>query len=156
MLEEKAVTKLKEKQLKLATAESCTGGLIAAMITSIAGSSEIFDRGFVTYSNQAKMDMLGVQPHTLEKYGAVSAQTAEEMAAGALKNSLADIAISVTGIAGPGGGSPEKPVGTVYIGLGHKDWQTGESVKYQFEGTRTRIRELTAQESLERILKILT
>lgn len=155
MLEEKAVTKLKEKQLKLATAESCTGGLIAAMVTSIAGSSEIFDRGFVTYSNQSKMDMLGVQPQTLEKYGAVSAQTAEEMVAGALENSLADIAISVTGVAGPGGGSPDKPVGTVYIGVGTKDWQTSEAIKYQFEGTRTRIRELTAQESFERILKIL-
>jgi nicotinamide-nucleotide amidase len=104
--------------LKLATAESCTGGLVAGLLTSIAGSSDIFDRGFVTYSNQAKMEMLGVQPHTLERHGAVSLECAREMATGAMRNSQAHIAIAITGIAGPSGGSPEKPIGLVYFACG--------------------------------------
>lgn len=101
----------------IATAESCTGGMIAAALTGIAGSSDVFERGFVTYSNAAKQEMLGVQAETLARHGAVSAETAREMAAGALARSHADIAVSVTGIAGPGGGSPEKPVGLVWFGL---------------------------------------
>lgn len=101
----------------LATAESCTGGGIVTCLTDIAGSSDVVDRGFVTYSNQAKMDMLGVSAATLERYGAVSEKTALEMAAGALNRSQAGIALSVTGIAGPGGGSPEKPVGLVWFGI---------------------------------------
>lgn len=103
------------KKLRIATAESCTGGLVAGLLTSIAGSSDVFDRGFVTYSNDAKKDMLGVELQTLKERGAVSAQCAREMAEGALRRSDADIAVSVTGIAGPGGGSPEKPVGLVYF-----------------------------------------
>ena len=102
---------------KIATAESCTGGLIAGALTAVAGSSDVVDRGFVTYSNEAKQQMLGVSPITLEKFGAVSKATAKEMAYGALANSLADITISVTGIAGPGGGSEDKPVGTVWFGI---------------------------------------
>jgi nicotinamide-nucleotide amidase len=101
---------------KIATAESCTGGLIAGAITDIAGSSDIFDRGFVTYSNAAKTDMLGVRPATLEQVGAVSEQVAREMADGALARSAADLAVSVTGIAGPGG-SEHKPEGRVCFGL---------------------------------------
>ena len=101
----------------LATAESCTGGMIAAALTDIAGSSAVVDRGFVTYSNEAKMDMLGVSAATLDAHGAVSRETALEMAAGALARSRAGIALSVTGIAGPGGGSAEKPVGLVWFGL---------------------------------------
>ncbi len=101
--------------LRVATAESCTGGLVAAALTEIAGSSDVVDCGFVTYSNEAKMAMLGVPAATLERYGAVSAQTAQAMAAGALKNSRADIAVSITGIAGPGGGSKQKPVGLVHF-----------------------------------------
>jgi nicotinamide-nucleotide amidase len=104
----------------LATAESCTGGMIAAALTDIAGSSVVVDRGFVTYSNDAKMEMLGVRPETLEAHGAVSRETAVEMAAGALAHSRAGIAVSVTGIAGPGGGSAEKPVGLVWFGLAVK------------------------------------
>lgn len=104
-------------QILAATAESCTGGLIIAAMTDIPGSSSMVDRGFVTYSNEAKIDMLGVSKATLEKYGAVSAETAYEMAAGALKNSRAGIALSVTGIAGPDGGSAEKPVGLVWFGM---------------------------------------
>jgi nicotinamide-nucleotide amidase len=107
-------------RIMLATAESCTGGMIVAALTDIAGSSAIVDRGFVTYSNEAKMEMLGVLPGTLERHGAVSEQTALEMAVGALSRSRAGIALSVTGIAGPGGGSVEKPVGLVWFGLARK------------------------------------
>ena len=101
--------------LNLATAESCTGGLVAAALTEIAGSSDVVDRGFVTYSNEAKQAMLGVPTATLKRYGAVSAQTAAAMAAGALKNSPADVAVAITGIAGPGGGTKQKPVGLVHF-----------------------------------------
>jgi nicotinamide-nucleotide amidase len=100
-----------------ATAESCTGGLIIAAMTDIPGSSSMVDRGFVTYSNAAKIDMLGVSSATLERHGAVSSETAREMASGALKNSRAGITLAVTGIAGPDGGSPEKPVGLVWFGM---------------------------------------
>lgn len=103
----------RQRRLLLATAESCTGGWAAQVITHTAGSSEWFERGFVTYSNAAKVDMLGVREETLARHGAVSQETAAEMAAGALKNSKALIALSITGIAGPTGGSPGKPVGTV-------------------------------------------
>ncbi len=105
----------------IATAESCTGGMIAAALTDIAGSSVVFERGFVTYSNQAKIEQLGVSIDTLREHGAVSLQTAAEMAQGAVRHSKADIAVSVTGIAGPGGGTPEKPVGLVYLGFAGKD-----------------------------------
>jgi nicotinamide-nucleotide amidase len=105
----------------VATAESCTGGLIAATLTEIAGSSAVVERGFVTYSNAAKQAMLGVPVETLEHYGAVSASTAAAMAQGALEHSDADIAVSVTGIAGPGGGSAEKPVGLVHFGAAARD-----------------------------------
>jgi nicotinamide-nucleotide amidase len=101
--------------LKVATAESCTGGLVAAALTEIAGSSDVLDRGFVTYSNAAKQAMLGVSPDTLASQGAVSRQTAAAMAAGALTHSDADLAVAVTGIAGPGGGSADKPVGLVHF-----------------------------------------
>jgi nicotinamide-nucleotide amidase len=104
----------------LATAESCTGGLLAALLTSIAGSSEVFERGFVTYSNRAKEDSLGVDPALLAHFGAVSAEVARAMAEGALAHSAAEIALSVTGIAGPAGGSTEKPVGLVYFGVGRR------------------------------------
>jgi nicotinamide-nucleotide amidase len=107
--------------LTLATAESCTGGLVAGALTEIAGSSDVVDRGFVTYSNAAKMAMLGVLPETLEANGAVSRQTAEAMAQGALAQSGADLAVAVTGIAGPSGGSAEKPVGLVHFAAAAKD-----------------------------------
>ena len=103
--------------ITLATAESCTGGMIAAALTDIAGSSDVVDRGFVTYSNEAKMEMIGVSEATLKAHGAVSRETVVEMAAGALARSQAGVALSVTGIAGPGGGSAEKPVGLVWFGL---------------------------------------
>jgi nicotinamide-nucleotide amidase len=110
----------RRKELRIATAESCTGGLIAATLTEIPGSSDILERGFVTYSNAAKQAMLGVPAATLEKFGAVSRETAEAMASGAVANSPAELAVSVTGIAGPGGGSPDKPVGLVHFAAASK------------------------------------
>ncbi len=111
------VALFRAKRLTLASAESCTGGLVAGLITSIPGSSDIFERGVVTYSNAAKVESLGVDPALLEQFGAVSPQTAAAMAKGLLRHSPADVAVSVTGIAGPGGGSPEKPVGLVFFGV---------------------------------------
>ncbi|WP_346908417.1 CinA family protein [uncultured Roseibium sp.] len=116
-LAEKVLSACQEKGLMVVTAESCTGGMIAGILTEIAGSSAVFDRGFVTYSNDAKRDLLQVNEADLETYGAVSEQIARQMASGALANSRAQIAVSVTGIAGPGGGSEDKPVGTVYFGI---------------------------------------
>jgi nicotinamide-nucleotide amidase len=103
------------KGLRVATAESCTGGLVAAALTDIAGASDVFERGFVTYSNESKRDMLSVPSPLIERHGAVSAEVARAMALGALDRSLADIAVAVTGVAGPGGGSADKPVGLVHF-----------------------------------------
>ncbi len=111
----RTVTELAARGLTVATAESCTGGLIAGALTEIAGASPVVDRGFVTYSNEAKQKMLGVKAGTLARAGAVSRETALEMAEGALKKAGTDLAVAVTGIAGPGGGSAEKPVGLVYL-----------------------------------------
>jgi len=110
--------------IMLATAESCTGGMIIAALTDIAGSSSVVDRGFITYSNDAKMEMIGVQPSTLAIHGAVSEATAREMAQGALARSKSGIAVAVTGVAGPSGGTPEKPVGLVWFGVA----RTGQPV----------------------------
>ncbi|MCB1543420.1 MAG: CinA family protein [Rhodoblastus sp.] len=107
--------------LKIVTAESCTGGLVAGLITEIAGSSAVLERGFVVYSNEAKVGLLGVAPETLAAVGAVSAETAREMAAGALEHSRADISVSITGVAGPGGGSAEKPVGLVHFACARRN-----------------------------------
>ncbi len=119
--------------LKVATAESCTGGLVAGALTEIAGSSDVVDRGFVTYSNEAKQQMLAVAPETLSKHGAVSRETAEAMAHGAISHSNADLAVSITGIAGPGGGSADKPVGLVHFAaaaragaLTHREMRYGD------------------------------
>jgi nicotinamide-nucleotide amidase len=111
----------REKKLTLATAESCTGGLVAAAITDIPGSSDVFDRGFVTYSNEAKQRLLDVSKDLLDKHGAVSEEVAKAMAEGAAKAAGTDIAVSLTGIAGPGGGSPEKPVGLVFIACADRE-----------------------------------
>lgn len=120
-LEEKAVELLKKHSKKLALAESCTGGYIAKRITDIPGSSEVFEYGIVSYSNEVKINLLGVKPETIEKYTEVSTQTAAEMAQGAKRLSGADFALSVTGISGPGGGSDDKPVGLAFIGFAHPD-----------------------------------
>ncbi len=145
-------TLLFEKGLLLVTAESCTGGLIASAITDRAGSSTIFDRGFVTYSNESKREQLGVSAEILSTHGAVSRECAEAMAMGALKNSNADIAVSVTGIAGPSGGSDQKPVGLVYIGvatLAHHSFVK----EYNFAGSRQDIRKQAAMESLNLLIE---
>jgi nicotinamide-nucleotide amidase len=109
------------RRLKIATAESCTGGLVAGALTDIAGSSDVVERGFVTYSNEAKVEMLGVPEATLAAHGAVSKTTAEAMATGAIRRSAADLAVAVTGIAGPGGGTAEKPIGLVHLAVAARD-----------------------------------
>lgn len=114
------IDRCRARKLMLVTAESCTGGLISALLTEIAGSSDVFERGFVTYSNRAKEECLGVDPNILSTFGAVSAETARAMAEGALTHAQAEIALAVTGIAGPGGGSAAKPVGLVYFGYGSR------------------------------------
>jgi nicotinamide-nucleotide amidase len=134
---------LKERNLTLALAESCTGGLVAAKITDIPGSSAWFDRGFVTYSNEAKIEMLGVRTEMLEKYGAVSEQIATLMAHGALKNSHAQVAGSITGIAGPDGGSKEKPVGTVCFAWVGTKLPLSTTTK-RFFGNRDEVRQQAA------------
>jgi len=113
---EELLAACRAKGLRLTTAESCTGGLIAAILTEVAGSSDVFERGVVTYSNAAKTELLGVRTELIETHGAVSEQVVRAMAAGALAHSRADVAVSVTGVAGPGGGSVEKPVGLVHFG----------------------------------------
>lgn len=116
--------------LMVATAESCTGGLVAAALTSIAGSSDVFERGFVTYSNEAKAEMLGVDPVLIQTHGAVSREVAIAMAACALHQSRAALSVSVTGIAGPGGGTPEKPVGLVHFAAAKATYREGEALDY--------------------------
>ena len=143
-----------EREVVLATAESCTGGMIAAAITDVPGSSISFDRGFVTYSNAAKIDMLGVELNAIEANGAVSPIVAEQMAIGAVRRSKATVAVSVTGVAGPGGGSIEKPVGLVHMAVAKRG--DGEIVivatsKLQFAETlgRSGIREATVRAALQ-------
>jgi nicotinamide-nucleotide amidase len=142
------------KGLRLATAESCTGGMISAALTAVPGSSDVFDRGFVTYSNAAKQDMLGVRPETLASYGAVSEAVAREMSEGALANSLADLAVSVTGIAGPGG-SEFKPEGRVCFGLSRRGAVTRvETVEFGAIG-RDAVRQATVEHALRLLLAAL-
>ena len=145
---------LSQRNLKLCTAESCTGGLIAKTLTDQAGSSDWFDRGFVTYSNQAKTDMLGVPAELINRYGAVSEAVASAMLNGAIRHSAAEYAISVTGVAGPGGGSEEKPVGTVWIGVGSEDQQIVR--RYVFDGDRDAVRQATLKISLETLNNMLS
>lgn len=133
--------------LMLATAESCTGGLIAGVLTEVAGSSDVLDRGFITYSNAAKSDMLGVPPELIEANGAVSGPVAASMASGALLRSRAALTVAVTGVAGPGGGSEEKPVGTVWFGVASRDAPTTTEC-LTFPGDRTAIRRATVEHAL--------
>lgn len=147
-------TELKKREWKLVTAESCTGGGLAYFITSQPGSSAWFDRGFVTYSNNAKEETLGVKPLTLNVFGAVSEQTAREMAEGALQNSQAQIAVAITGIAGPDGGTPEKPVGTVWFAWTSIEGNT-QAVIDIFNGDRAQIREHAIVIALEKLLGLV-
>ena len=131
----------------LATAESCTGGLVAAALTAIAGSSDVIERGFVTYSNAAKIELLAVPSDTIASYGAVSAETTAAMARGAVRRAPADVAVSITGIAGPGGGSPQKPVGLVYLGMARRDGACRVERRV-FTGDRGEIRQAALIEAL--------
>lgn len=145
-LEEWLVKELTKRHASITTAESCTGGLVSATIVNVGGASRVFNQGFVTYSNQAKRELLGVKKETLECFGAVSSQTAEQMAQGAAKAAKADVALSVTGIAGPDGGSSDKPVGLVYIGC----YCYGTTVveKHIFQGSRMEVRLASVEKAL--------
>ena len=142
---------LKRKGLMLVTAESCTGGWVAQVMTSVAGSSEWFERGFVAYTNLAKREMLGVKTTILSRYGAVSEQTARAMAEGALTHSHAQVALAITGIAGPSGGTPEKPVGTVCLAWAGKKRDT-TSRKQVFNGDREGVRRQAVTAALQGVL----
>ena len=146
--------RLQRAQLMLATAESCSGGWVAKVVTDIPGSSSWFDRGFVTYSNGAKQDMLGVSAGVLDECGAVSEEVAREMACGALDHSLAGVAVAVTGIAGPGGGTDDKPVGTVCFAW-VMDGREPVTQRVQFAGNREEVRHQSVRLSLERLLELL-
>mgnify|MGYP001167999580 CR=1 FL=1 len=145
--------KLIVRKMILTTVESCTGGLFSAQITNTPGSSIWFDRGFITYSNQSKIDCVKVKKNTIEKFGAVSQQTADEMALGAINNSQGNIALSITGIAGPKGGSQLKPIGTIFFGIAKK-----ENIIFQqkafFEGNREEIREKAVLFALNQLLTL--
>lgn len=145
---------LRKESLLMVTAESCTGGSIAAAITDLPGSSEYFAGGFVTYSNEMKTKLLGVPEEVFINHGAVSAECALAMAEGALKVSEADVAVSITGIAGPGGGTAEKPVGLVYMGFAVKG-QNATSKKCNFNGDRLSIRKQCVEEALKRITEFV-
>ena len=156
ILEEEVVCKLLGKNLTITTAESCTGGLIAATIVNVSGASGCFNEGYITYANEAKVRVLGVSEESIRNFGVVSDAVVIEMAEGALNKADADIAVAVSGIAGPLGGSSKKPVGTVYIGICLRDKMdktlTKTSYKFHFEGDRSEIRDKTVQEALKIIL----
>lgn len=146
---------LRARAAMVATAESCTGGLIAATLTDIAGSSSFFWGGWVTYANAAKRQLLGVPPRLIEQFGAVSAEVAEAMARGALAEGKADYAVAVTGVAGPDGGTPDKPVGLVWFGFAGADGLLhSESVR--FPGDRAEVRTATARHAIERLLALIS
>ncbi len=153
-LVEELSEKLLARSWKVVTAESCTGGGLSFWLTSKPGSSDWFDRGYITYSDQSKIDLLGVSPQTLAQFGAVSEQVAQVMAANALERSMANVSISITGIAGPGGGSKNKPVGTVWIGVAGADF-TPHIYGYTLKGDRTQIREQAMMSALTQVLSIL-
>ena len=144
---------LLERGWKLATAESCTGGMIAAACTDLAGSSNWFERGFVSYSNEAKSELLGVEPALIAAQGAVSEVVARAMAFGAIRHSHAQVSVAVTGVAGPAGGSKEKPVGTVWFGFQVDGLLTSETRR--FPGDRAAVREATVRHALDRLLQLL-
>jgi len=147
---------LLQKEMFLVTAESCTGGMIAVALTDLSGASKVFDRGFVTYSNDAKVEQLAVPAKTIESFGAVSEETAIAMADGALQaTSKSQISVSVTGIAGPDGGTPEKPVGLVYIAVGSLDDDT-VVYKHNFKGDREEIRDQAVTASFNHLIKALS
>ena len=153
-LEEKIVQKLLEKRYTVTTAESCTGGLLAGRILNVSGASGVYNEGHITYSNEAKERLLGVSHETLERYGAVSEQTAGEMAVGAAKSAKAEVGLSTTGIAGPGGGTLEKPVGLVYVGCYINEETYVKECRFQ--GTREENRKAAVEAVLELLWKNLS
>ena len=153
LLEEQIVALMREKNLTLAAAESCTGGMLSSRMIDVAGVSDVYKAGFVTYANEAKQKLIGVKEETLMKYGAVSEQTAREMVAGALRAAEADMAVAITGIAGPGGGTKEKPVGLVYIACGSTEDIVVE--RCLFDGSRSEIRQASAEHALEMLYREL-
>jgi nicotinamide-nucleotide amidase len=146
-------TALRTRGWKIATAESCTGGLIAAACTAVAGSSDWFERGFVSYSNEAKAELLGVPMALIQAHGAVSAEVACAMADGALARSRAQLAVAVTGIAGPGGATPGKPVGTVWLALARAGGAGAQAELLMLDGDRAAIREQTVRHALQRLIE---
>jgi nicotinamide-nucleotide amidase len=150
-LAEAVLTACRGKRLTLATAESCTGGMVAAALTDIAGSSDVVERGFVTYSNAAKCALLAVPPALIDAHGAVSAEIAAAMAAGALQHAPVDLAVSVTGIAGPGGGSAAKPVGLVWFGSARRGGDVATE-SHVFPGDRAAVRLAATRRALELLL----
>ncbi len=142
-----------KNKLTVSTAESCTGGWVAKVLTDIAGSSASFERGFVTYSNDSKQDMLSVNAQTLQRYGAVSEQTVIEMAQGALTNSRASLSMAVSGIAGPSGGSEEKPVGTVWFAWS-KEGQTTITQVHHFAGDRNSVRHQSVKQAILGLIQL--
>jgi nicotinamide-nucleotide amidase len=152
-LAQKLANQCLEKKILLVTAESCTGGLLSSTLTNIAGSSKWFDRGFVTYSNNSKIDSLGVRRDALENFGAVSQPIANEMAKGALKNSEANLSISITGVAGPEGGSIDKPIGTVFFSIADQKKVILEH-KADFKGSRDKIRKESVLFVLNKLLNL--
>lgn len=152
-IEEKVVMKLKERGFHVTCAESCTGGMIASALVNVAGASDVFDESFVVYADAAKHKLLGVDEEALQTYGAVSRQVAWQMAEGAAKKAEADAAVAVTGIAGPAGGTPEKPVGLVYIGCSVKEKTV--VTENHFKGNRLEIRRQTTQAALELLYSCL-
>jgi len=153
-LAEQVGATLKTHQIMLVTAESCTGGGVAREITAIPGSSHWFDCGFVTYTNLSKQQMLGVRPQTIESYGAVSEETVTEMAVGALLHSQAKISVAISGIAGPGGGSEDKPVGTVWLAWAKEGGQVQSKLRH-FQGDRESVREQAVAAALQGLLDAL-
>lgn len=147
-LAEEVLALCRARRWRLATAESCTGGLVAAALTAIAGSSEVVERGFVTYSNESKIELLGVPAEMIAAHGAVSAEIAAAMASGAMSRAPIDLAVSVTGIAGPGGGTSQKPVGLVYLGVATKDGAPHVERRI-FPGNRSEIRNAALVRALE-------
>ena len=152
-LEAAIINMLSKHKLTVSAAESCTGGLLSARLINVPGASDVYQAGFVTYANKAKHKLIGVKKETLYKYGAVSKETAKEMVKGALKASGADIAVAVTGIAGPGGGTKEKPIGLVYIACGRKHKITVK--KFQFSGNRAKIRESSVANALIMLREVI-
>lgn len=146
---------LVEKQAMIVTAESCTGGMIAEALTSIAGSTAWFDRAYVTYSYESKKEMLGVSETTIQKKGAISQECVEEMAVAALQQSHARVSVACSGIAGPGGGTPDKPVGTVWIAWAMQGHDRVETQKFLFSGDRLAVREQTTEAALMGVMKLL-